>query len=206
MLTWAAVALAGGALLAHRRVAFEDLPQAELSGLYGDPQEYLGQTLRIQVQVEGELTQWNPFLTRFGERDYRALRCWSDSQFLWQPEDWDAPLALLFARRGSEAEAALAKLPKFTHCEALVCVRQVFMGRPWLEVRSLVALGDSIQEGSILHASRALRWAEERRWSAAVDDFERALVGPMPEAARRELRRLRDVARGELDSSSSSSR
>jgi hypothetical protein len=192
---WTALtALLAASAGAVRVAAGREVELVRAEEVHAEPVAHLGRTLRLRLQLESELADWNPFLTRFGRADYRAFRAWSDEQFLWNADDWSAPLAGLFARRGTAVADALAKLPRYSRFEAVVTVRQVFLSRPWLEVESIAPLGDSIGEGSILHASRAMRLRDEERWSAAAEDFERALVGPMPEIARTELRRLRDEA------------
>jgi hypothetical protein len=54
-------------------------------------------------------------------------------------------------------------------------------------------IAGEIGEGSILHATKALEHMGEKRWQLALDNLDRAAVGDMPEAARAELRRLRDL-------------
>lgn len=159
-----------------------------------EPQEHLGRSVRVRFQVESVPASWNPYLTRFGSHDWLGLRVWADEQFLWEREAWENPAARVFARRGSIADEVLRDAPRMARFEALAHVRQVFLGEPWLEVELVQRITSSIGEGSVLHAERALEHLEKEQWRNALDNFDRALVGQMPEVARAELRRLRELA------------
>lgn len=165
-----------------------------LAEVVADPQLYLGRRVLVRFQLESELASWNPYLTRFGGGDFRAHRAWTDEQFLWEREAWENPAALLFTRRGSVAEHVLDGAPKLARYEAVAHVAQVFLGRPWIELEQVQRIEGAIGEGSVLHATRALEHGEKEQWRSAIDNFDRALVGEMPEAARAELRRLRAAA------------
>lgn len=171
-----------------------DAATSSLEELHADPQAALGQRVRLRFQLREECAHWNPLVTRFGAGDYRAFDVWSDRQFLWEKEEWDAPIARLFVRRGSPAEQALSGARRLARFEAVVEARQVFLGRPWLEVESARRVGDELSEGTLLHATRACEAAEQLRWAVAREGFDQALLGAMPPALRSELRRLRELA------------
>lgn len=174
------------------------LAYVSLGALAGDPQAWLGQRVRVRFQLESHLDTWNPYLTRFGGEDWRGVSVWADEQFLWEREAWENPAARVFARRGSVADGVLEGAPRLARFEAVAHVRQVFAGAPWLEVREVQRIDGAIGEGSVLHATRALEHVERAQWRNAIDNFDRALVGDMPPAARTELRRLRDEAQEQV--------
>ncbi len=184
--------------------AREDAPVAatpayvSLEALVDDPQAWLGQSVRVRFQLESHPGSWNPYFTRFGSEDWRAVSVWADEQFLWEREAWENPAARVFARRGSVADEVFEGAPRLARFEALAHVRQVFAGAPWIEVSEVQRIAGAIGEGSVLHATRALEHGEKGQWRNAVDNFDRALVGDMPAAARAELRRLRDEAQEQL--------
>lgn len=190
------VALAAGLASARDPLVREDSPAlvTALGELHSDPQSWLGKSVRLRFQVSSELDSWNPYLTRFGRADYRALAVWSDEQLLWEREAWEHPLGTLYVRRGGVAERALDGAPRLARFEAIGRVRQVFLGRPWIEIDQARRIGDEISEGTLLHATRALSMVEEQRWALAADHLDKALVGPMPPAARAALRSLRELA------------
>jgi hypothetical protein len=194
-LAWTAAATV--LALAASFVALRAEPESQrevvaLESLYSEPATHLGRSFRVRFQVRGECAEWNPYLTRFGAAEYRAFDVWSDSQFLWDKEQWDAPLGRCFVRRGGIAERTLEGAPRLSRIEAIVTVRQVFLGRPWFEVESARRIVDELGESTLLHASRGYEAFLEGRWTAARERFDQALVGSMPEALRTELRRLRE--------------
>lgn len=171
-----------------------ELEYVSLAELARDAQKHLGRSVRVRFQVESAPASWNPYLTRFGSHDWRGLRVWADEQFLWERDAWDNPVARVFARRGSVADEVLRDAPRLARFEAVAHVRQLFLGEPWLEVEQVQRLKSSIGEGAVLHAERALAHLEKEQWRNALDNLDRALVGEMPEVARAELRRLRELA------------
>ena len=187
------IAVASTQLPASRAASAPPEPQlVTLAPICAEPPSFLGRELRFRFQFESELATWNPYLTRFGSDDYRAMRVWSDEQMLWRREDWDAPLAVLFVRRGGDAAKALDHAPKYARFEVVGRVRQVFLGLPWIEIERAERLVPEIGEGALLHASRALQLMAAEHWQLAGEDLDRALIGNLPEPARAELLRLRD--------------
>jgi len=165
--------------------------------LWAHPGRYLGRTVSLRVQFHSWIEEWNPFLTRFGMGEYRALRAWSDEQLPWLVEDFDQPRARLFVRQDAAADWALCGIERHQRRELLVAVRAVFAGQPWLEVLGVRPLVPHVPEGSVLHASRALELMKGRSWLLAAEELERALAGPLPEGPRAELERQLATCRAE---------
>lgn len=165
-------------------------PPTQLSDLFAAPERFVGETLQFVVQLHSAPDTWNPYLTRFGPREFRALRVWSDDQFPWRVEDDAHPTGLVFLRR----EGALADLPERLRVNQRVRVvahvSQVFLGRPWIEIVTAEPLENHITRGTVIHASRALARMEQGRFGMARLDLARALQAPAPAAARLELERL----------------
>ncbi len=192
----AGLALVGALALGNATPGTPELPPeavTSLERLHRDPQASLGQLVRVRFQFDAQAERWNPYLTRFGSGDFRAFRVWSDEQFLWEKEQWEAPLALLFTRHGGVAERALLGAPQLARFEGIGRVRQVFLGRPWIELEQVRRIGDEISESTLLHASRAVLAMEEAHWAMAREHLDRALVGSMPPRAREALHELRAI-------------
>jgi len=175
-----------------------ELEYVSLAELARDPRPYLGRSVLVRFQVQSHPSTWNPYLTRFGSEDWARCEAWADEQFLWEREAWDAPAAAVFARHDSVAHSALRDAPRLARFQARAHVSQVFLGRPWIEVSEVQRVPGAIGEGSVLHATRALEHVEKQQHRMALDHFDRALVGEMPDVARAELRRLRDEAQQAL--------
>ena len=112
----------------------EAVPATSVFDLWRRPELRLGESQRVIAQVCREVEDWSAFLTRFDPAAFRAFEVWADEQFLWIKEEYDAPQARLFARRGSGAAAALSAATPSTRLELDVIVREMHAGCAWIEV------------------------------------------------------------------------
>ena len=168
----------------------EARPTVALSELYAKPTQHLGSTVRFTVQWDQLQADWQPFHTRFGPERFRAARVWSDDQRLWDPEQFHAPLGLLFVPKGTPAERDLLRAPRFQRFVIYGTVRNTLLGRPWIEVHHAFRSQETVGEGTLLHASRALRWLDRGALEMARQELERALVPRLPQAVREDLETL----------------
>lgn len=166
--------------------------------VWAHPGRYLGRSLCLEVQVHSHPVSWNPFLTRFGTTDFACVSAWAAEQLPWDERAWEHPLVRAFLRRGSAAHWALEGAERYRCFELTGTVRSVFAGVPWFEVSGVKPLLREIGEGTVLHASRGIELARDRAWTRARSEFERALVGGLPEAARVELERWIEVCDEQL--------
>jgi hypothetical protein len=176
-----------GAPAGEEPPAARPTPAAEL---WAHPGQSLGREVVLTVQVHSHAETWNPFVTRFGSGEYVCLRAWSDEQFPWRAQDFARPAVRVFARRESAAHWALAEAQRYQRFELTCTVRSVFGGVPWVEVSGVKPLIRQVGDGTVIHASRGMEAFEKRGWSRAKSEFERALVGGIPERGRLELERL----------------
>ena len=176
-------------------------PIIEWRELSDKPCRWLGRKVRVRMQFESELADWNAYMTRFGRGQFDALRGWSDEQFPWIQTDFSAPEALLFVRKGSAAQRALEESQTYSRFEFTVVVREVFLDTPWAEIIDVHAMPEQIREATVIHAARAIELMGKQAWRLAKLELEVALEAPVPEAAGRELKRLAGVCdnKGESD-------
>jgi hypothetical protein len=165
--------------------------QVALSEVAAHATDYLGGELIFTIQLESQPAKWNPYITRFGTEDYRALIAWGDEQDLWEQDAYANPAAMLFARRGGPLEPMLEQAQRYARFEATGIVRQVLLGRPWIELTALVPLRQQFTNGSMIHAARGVELMESEHFDLAAQSFERAMASDLPGRARTELERLR---------------
>jgi hypothetical protein len=161
------------------------------------PALHLSQRVRLVVQLHGPIASWNPYLTRFGMRDYAAFRAWSDEQFPWRREDHESPALRFFVRRDAACARAFDGLATYARCELVVRLRELSAGEPWLEVESVRPLELQLSEGLVIHAGRAIEFLAAAQPALAETELERALAGSLPERARAELQALIETCRSE---------
>jgi hypothetical protein len=163
------------------------------------PDSFLGKELEFVATVQSLASSWNPYVTRFGPGDFRALSVWADEQTLWLPEDFDHPFGLVFTRRGEPVETVFAAARPYQRFRMHGRVRECFLGRAWIEVDSAERLEAEVGEGTVLHASRAVQLMAAEQWKLALEDLERALAGDLPANAKAALEELRTACHAELE-------
>lgn len=191
--------LAAWPSVADRAPEEEPPPLVTAEALWDDPGAHLGGEVRFAVQHANWIDAWNPLATRFGAGDYRAWSAWSDAQLLWRPEDYSAPAVRLFVRRGGAAEWALEGLERYRRFEIVGKVTAVLGDVPWIEVVGVRPLTRHMNDGSLVHAERALGAYGRREWKRAIAELDRALAAPVPPPAKAELLRLRALCRERIE-------
>jgi len=180
---------AGSAPPIPAKVAAPLVPWRELSD---HPGRYTNKRLRLVLQFHARVPTWNPYLTRFGTRDFDAFQFWSDEQRLWSIADFQAPPVRLFARRESLSAATLEQARQYSRFEIEITVREIFCDQPWAEIESVLPLAEHVSEGTLIHASRAIELFQSESWKLAQNEFDQALIGSLPADAKQELERMRE--------------
>ena len=170
----------------------------EVEEIWRHPSRYVGKQVTLVLQVHSEPESWNPYLTRFTPGAYACVRGWSDTQRPWIEDEFRAPRARVFARRGSASAWALEGAERYKRYELNCEVVAVFGDTPWLEVVGVKPLVRQLGDGAVLHAQRAVQLMGKALWEGATVELDRALQGALPEPAREELTRLRDVCAEQL--------
>lgn len=166
------------------------------------PCRWLGRKVRVRMQFESELSDWNAYMTRFGAGQFDALRGWSDEQLPWIEDDFRAPVSLLFVRKGSAAQHALDDAKTYSRYEFTIQVREIFLDTPWAEILEVRPMSEQIREATVIHAARAIELIHERSYQLAQIELDVALEAPLPEPALHELKRLRDACENAVASAS----
>lgn len=166
-------------------------PPYSLGALAESPAAKLGETVTVKAQFQGELEDWEPYLSRYCPEDHRAFVLWGDEQWLWIEEEYEAPMAVLFVRRGTLAEATLGAARPHDRFELDVTVAELHAGRAWIEATRAVLTPEQTPEGTVLHTIRALDMIEREGWRLALSELDRALAPNLPGHVRRELETIR---------------
>ena len=157
------------------------------AALLKKPELALGERRSVVVQFKDEVLDWNPFLTRFDPGAFRGFDVWGDEQLLWLQEEYDAPIARVFALEGSPVDLALDRAKPHDRLELIVVVREFSAGRAWIEVVGARWTEQQTPEGTVLHAIRALDMIEREGWTIAASELERALRPDVPAHVREAL-------------------
>ncbi len=169
-------------------------PATSLAEVRLHPLRWLGREFRTVIQYDGP-RQNSSYLTDFSPSTYWSFGAWGDEQRLWVREDYHDPALRLFARRNTAPAVFLGAASHYERFEVKALVREVLFGEPWIEVLEVHRIPDSWNEGALVHATRADVLMASGRWLIAAEQYDRALAGRLPTAARAGMEELRDRCR-----------
>lgn len=162
--------------------------------LVRQPTRHVGQSLRVIGQFQAAIPEWNCYLTRFTPSSHEAWQLWTDEQFLWLREEYEAPKMRVFTRSGSPQSEQLRALGPQARVELELLVRECFLELPWAEVQRVRVLEEFVGEGTAFHAARGMNCAASGSYQLALSEFDQALVAGLPSHARAALESLRAQA------------
>lgn len=171
----------------------EIAPAAEPASLVevaDSPSAWTRRTVRFVVQLDALEHDWDPGMTRFAPDEWTAVRAWADEQYTWDPDVFERPHRRLFVTRDSGLEDELAAAPRFARFEVQATCHAAFGGDAWLELERLVPLEGAVGEGTLVCVNRAADALRQGRYEIALDQLERAAVGPLPDHAKVRLEEL----------------
>lgn len=151
-----------------------------LNELRANAGRYLGQDVRFTLQFRNVTEDWEPFLSRFGPREWLGIEAWPDEVFTWEAEVFADPARRLFVRRGGTAARLFARAKPHARFAARARVCEAFLGEPWIEIIELQPLPGEIGPGTILHVERARSLRLEGQWDLALEQYARAKLAPLP--------------------------
>lgn len=158
-----------------------------LTELRERPDQWLGERVTTIVQLAEIGGDWMPWTSRFGPDDFVRVEAWGDEQLPWYRAEYDDPARFLFVRRDSTVEFMLEHSNPHDRFLAVVELREVLLGRPWIEIVSLSRVRPAIGEGAVIHAAKALELAEREGFELAISEARRALASPLPDHAAADL-------------------
>ena len=176
-----------------------NFPSVDLGDIRKRPVFFRGETVQFILQVGSENETWNPYLTRFDTKRFRSWNAWADSQAIWHYPDYLDSGSRYFARRGSKAALMLSDAAPYDRFLVTATVRTIFMGEPWIQLHIATPLKHSLGKGTLLHASRAMDFAADDLYRAAVDQYKRALAAPMPPAMEQRMRAELKAAEAKIE-------
>jgi len=151
-----------------------------LNELRANAGRYLGQEVRFTLQLRKTVEDWEPFLSRFGPREWIGVEAWPDELFTWEAEVFADPAPRLFALRGGTAARLLARAKPHARFAVRARVCEAFLGEPWIEILELEPQPGEVGPGTILHVERARSLRVEEQWELALEQYARAKLAPLP--------------------------
>lgn len=153
-----------------------------LTAVRKSPDAYRGIPVEMEIVFHETRRVGNPFFTRFTADTYVCVAAWGAEQAVWQVEEFKNDFPQLFVdRETAPVLRVFLEAKPFDRIKVTVVVRDVFRGIPYLEIRKaeLVEEGN-IGEATILHASKGNKAAAAGDHATALQEYERAMRGNLP--------------------------
>lgn len=156
------------------------IPQVSLERLLADPEEYLGLRVQIKVSLGEEMQVSNPYFTRFNSAHYFRFSARSDSKPIWESLLSERPFEQLFISKSSSQLSVLRSAKLHQRAELTVVIRDTFRGLAWIEIEKVKLLPEWTPEGTLIAVARAQKLWKEGQLSLAIEEFQSAVVDPLP--------------------------
>lgn len=182
-----------GLALATTAVAQSPLPEdvkvvgTTLSQVRKSPDAYRGVWIRLTVQYASLGKISNPFFTQFEPSKFANFYAWADEQAIWKKAQYEDLFGLFFVDKQTKIAAQLYNLKVFRRLEIVGVVRNVFQGKPWIEVTQMNILQKRVNTATLSHVYRAETHMKKRQWKRAISELSLAPGKELPDRVRCEI-------------------
>lgn len=142
-----------------------------LAQIVKNPTAFRDLDVTFVIQFQGLGTIENPFYTKFEKDRFMNFSAWADETPLWQKEEFKKNFNYLFVDRMAKETEILANARTYQRFLVVGRVESVFRGQPWIEVKGMKALDESLTEPTLIHLVKAYNFKRLRRFDAAAAEF-----------------------------------
>jgi hypothetical protein len=118
---------------------------------------------------------YNPYFTRFVPERYLNFAAWGDEQEIWKVEEYSRDFPFLFVAKKARNLSDFLKLKRFDRVQVIGEIKDIFKGKPWIELYSIKPLDGKITEKSLVHRVRGDMAMKKNRPRIAVKEYNLAL-------------------------------
>lgn len=179
--------------------ALARVPLVSLEDLSKSPDKHLGLRIKLTLSCNQEIDPGNPYFTRFLAAQYARFSVRSGAGALWEPAIAGREFQHLFVAKDSPLLATLRSAKANQRFEATAIVRDNFRNIPWLEVVDLKLKPEWVPEGTLIAVARGKKLREEGQRHLALEQFQKALVEPLPSQEKVSLLKEMAALHGELE-------
>lgn len=158
-----------------------------LSAIRRSPQAFRGVWVRMTVQFASLGKISNPFFTQFEPSRFANFYTWADEQSIWKKDQYEDLFGLMFVDKQTKFAARLYDLKLFQRLEVVGVVRNVFQGKPWIEITEFSKLEHRVNTATLSHVYRAETHMKKRQWKRAISELSLAPGSDLPEHVRGEI-------------------
>jgi hypothetical protein len=179
--------------LAATTVAQAPLPEGvqvvgtTLSAVRNSPGAFRGVWIRMTVQFASLGKVSNPFFTQFEPSKFANFYAWADEQAIWKRDQYEDLFGLFFVDKQTKFAAHIYDLKLFQRLEIVGVVRNVFQGKPWIEVTEFNTLQQHVNTATLSHVYRAESHMKKREWKRAITELSLAPGDELPDHVRGQI-------------------
>ena len=119
----------------------------------------------------------NPFFTEFVPNDFANFYAWGVDQEIWKKAEYDDVFGMLFLSKENEQIDELYSLELYDRITVTGIVKNVFQGKPWIEVKSFDSMPGKVNTATLAHLYRGDVHMQRRQWQRAVSELSLASAG-----------------------------
>ena len=180
-----------------------DAQTLDLKDVIESPRKWKGKEIVFDCYFHETTDFYNPYYTRFLPAQYVNFSVWPAGTRLWNKEEYSHSFHFLFIEKDHKRFGHLVGMKKFTHLRLRGYVQNTFKNVPWIEVRAVKVLEDSITRDSLREIILGDRAADREQWDVALEHYGRAAAALLPKEVLAGIEKKRGQAyegQGELES------
>jgi len=182
MTVWAAlgVLLLTGSAFAGWWDDVGDAQQVDLEDLIKNPRAWKGKEVTFDCVFHQVSEFYNPYYTRFTSSQYVNFSVWSARQQIWKQEEFVNSHKFCFLEKDNKAFPVVGEVRKFSKLRITGYVQSSFKGIPWIEVRFVEVLDNSLSRDSLRQIILADRAVDAENYDTALKHYASALSMELP--------------------------
>ncbi len=158
----------------------EIVVETTLESIQEQPDAFKGVEVQFDVQYCSMGKIANPFFTRFTPTSYANFYVWADAQPIWRRDSYEDIFGMMFLSKENESLFDLYNLRLYDRISVKGVVRNVFQGKPWIEVQSFSRKANKVSTATLSHLFRGETHMGKREWRRAIAELSLAPAADVP--------------------------
>jgi tetratricopeptide (TPR) repeat protein len=157
-----------------------DAESIDLRDVIENPRKWKDKEIVFECYFHEISEFYNPYYTRFLPDLYVNFSVWPAGARLWDKEEYAHSFHFMFLEKDHKRFGDLVGMKKFAHLKVRGYVQNTFRNVPWIEVRAVEVLADSITRDSLRELILGDRAADREQWAVALEHYDRTAASPLP--------------------------
>ena len=155
-----------------------------LEKILRNPEAYRSMKATFVVQFHQVGNVDNPVYTKFDRNWFQSFAAWPDSAPVWERAKYKDSYPYFFLPRISEGTKSVVAAPTFTRFLVTGVVDEIFDGKPYIEVKALEVLENSLTTDTVRSIAQGYRLRDTGLYAQSAKSFRAADSDKLPLAVR----------------------